>query len=69
MKEKLRPQAFLLTCWMEGTASPNAKPYWRYSLKEIGKERRQYGFSDVDKLLTFLKQRTDSTPSQDKGSP
>jgi len=40
-------RAYLLRCWQEGEE-------WRFSLREVSGARRQYGFSGLDALVTFL---------------
>lgn len=42
--------AYLLRCWLEGST-------WRYSLEEIGTDKR-YGFATLDELVSFMLARS-----------
>lgn len=57
MREKKPYKAFLLRCWEEREASLDRKPRWRFSIEEVGREKRQRGFHQLQDLLTFLEQQ------------
>jgi predicted FMN-binding regulatory protein PaiB len=47
-------RAYLIRCWHERNASPDASPTWRFSIEEVLGERHRRGFDDVESLIAFL---------------
>ncbi len=53
MHGKSAYKAFLLRCWQEQTGNA---PLWRFSLEEIGGDRKRRGFARKEDLFKFLGQ-------------
>lgn len=53
MQGKSAYKAFLLRCWQEQTGNA---PLWRFSLEEIGGDRKRRGFAHKEDLVKFLGQ-------------
>ena len=47
-------RAYLIRCWRERNASPDASPMWRLSIEDVLGERHRRGFDDVESLIAFL---------------
>ncbi|HBY92381.1 MAG TPA: hypothetical protein DEP84_00215 [Chloroflexi bacterium] len=48
-------RAYLLRCWREGHSAEEGEAAWRFSLEEVGEERRRRGFMTLEALLAFLR--------------
>ena len=46
VKRPAKAMAYLLRCWMEGSA-------WRYSLEEVGTGMK-HGFATLDEFVSFM---------------
>ncbi|MFN8471118.1 MAG: hypothetical protein U0822_02765 [Anaerolineae bacterium] len=56
-KHEALPQcAFLIRCWQDGHACGDDASSWRFSVEEIGHDRRRFGFASLDDVVTFLDQ-------------
>ncbi len=62
MKKQQPYHAYLLRCWCESDADSNTHT-WRFSLEGVQKSQR-HGFADLQTLLAFLQQITQSTAKQ-----
>ena len=47
-------RAYLIRCWHERNALPDASPTRRFSIEDVFGERHRRGFDDVESLIAFL---------------
>jgi len=58
VKQSLKVTAYLLRCWMEGSA-------WRYSLEEVGTGKK-HGFATLDEFVSFMLVRSMQPDEREK---
>ncbi len=46
--------AYILRCWREDGA-PGGGPAWRFSLEQISPQRCRQGFTNLERLIDYLK--------------
>lgn len=57
-------RAYLLRCWQEGCSAEDGEAVWRFSLEEVGGERRRLGFMTLEALLAFLRAELGGAPAR-----
>lgn len=53
--------SFILRCWQEEESADDRQSVWRFSIQEIGAERRRIGFSRLEYLFAYLEAQLMST--------
>jgi hypothetical protein len=57
-----RYRAYLLTFWEERNQDPGEPPAWRFRLEDP-RTGEQYGFANLERLVTALEEEIASKPS------
>ena len=56
--------AYLLRLWKEDSGA--SQSCWRFTLIEVGREQRKFGFRNLDELMDFLRKLTQEANGEDE---
>lgn len=55
-RAKAQYRTFILRCWQEPVDASDRDPVWRFSLITIEKRNKLKGFTDLDSVMSYIKQ-------------
>jgi hypothetical protein len=51
-----RHRTFLLRCWLEEDGPPDYRPFWRFTLLQVGLEPARRGFACLNEVMRYLEE-------------